>query len=52
MQGVVLVPQRVATALQQPLVQPCLTQHLLVPLAVHQHLQQVGHCQLQVQRML
>lgn len=51
-QRVVLVAQRLAAALQQPLVEAGLAQHLLVPLAVHQQLEDVGHCQLQVQGVL
>lgn len=48
----VLVAQRLAAALQQPLVEAGFTQHLLVPLTVHQELEDVGHGQLQVQSVL
>lgn len=48
----VFVSQGLTAALQQPLVEAGLAQHLLVPLTVHQKLQDVGHRQLQVQGML
>lgn len=51
-QRMVFISQCLAAALQQPLVEAGLTQHLLVPLTVHQKLQDVGHRQLQVQGML
>lgn len=51
-QRVVLIAQGLTAALQQPLVEAGFTQHLLVPLAVHQELEDVGHCQLQVESML
>lgn len=51
-QRVVLVSQGLAAALQQPLMEAGLAQNLLVPLAVHQKLQDVGHRQLQIQGML
>lgn len=48
----VFVAQRLTAALQQPLVEAGLTQHLLVPLTVHQQLEDVSHRQLQVESML
>lgn len=48
----VFVTQGLTAALQQPLVEASFTQHLLVPLTVHQELEDVGHCQLQVEGML
>lgn len=51
-QRVVFIAERLAAALQQPLVEAGLTQHLLVPLAVHQELQDVGNGELEVQGML
>lgn len=48
----VFVSQGLAAALQQPLMEAGLAQHLLVPLAVHQKLQDVGHRQLQIQGVL
>ena len=51
-QRVVLVTQGLTAALQQPLVEAGFTQNLLVPLTVHQELEDVGHSQLQVQSML
>lgn len=48
----VLVAQGLTAALQQPLVEARFAQHLLVPLTVHQELEDVGHRQLQVQGVL
>lgn len=48
----VFIAQGLTAALQQPLVEASFTQHLLVPFTVHQELEDVGHCQLQVKGML
>lgn len=48
----VFITEGLTAALQQPLMEAGLTQHLLVPLTVHQELQDVGHSQLQVEGML
>lgn len=51
-QRVVFIAEGLAAALQQSLMVAGFTQHLLIPLAVHQELQDVGDCQLQVEGML
>lgn len=43
-EGVILVPHGAAAALQEARVQARFTQDLLIPLRVHQHLQDVCHC--------
>lgn len=48
----VFVAEGLTAALQQPLVEAGLTQHLLVPLAVHQELKDVGDGKLEVQSVL
>lgn len=52
MQRMVFIAQGLTAALQQALVEASFTQHLLVPFTVHQELEDVGHCQLQVQGVL
>lgn len=52
MQGVVLICQSSAASLQKSCVEPSFTHDLLVSLCMHQRLQDVGHCQLEIQRML
>lgn len=48
----VFIAQGMAAAQQQPLVETSFTQHLLVPVTVHQKLEDVGHSQLQVKSVL
>lgn len=52
MQGVVLICQSSTASLQKSCVEPSFTHDLLVSLCMHQRLQDVGHCQLEIQCML
>lgn len=52
MQRMVLISQSSTASLEKACMEPSFTHDLLVPLRMHKGLQDVGHCQLEVQRML